>query len=203
MGCIYKRGNTYWLKYYRNGKPYQESSRSKVKQVAKALLKRREGEISQGKTPGVVFDKVTFDELAEDFLRDYRINQRKSLARAEICVRHLKTHFEGCKVPKISTPIIDRYIEKRLESGAANSTVNSEIAALKRMLNLGARQTPPKVNRVPYIRMLEVNNARKGFLEHGEFLTLRDHLPDHLKGFVTFGYKVGWRTSEIKGLTWK
>ena len=203
MGCIYKRGNVWWLKYYRNGKPYQESCKSKVKQVAKELLKKREGEIQAGKPPGIVFDKVTFDELAEDFLRDYRINQRKTLDRAELSVRYLKKHFEGYKVPNISTPMIDRYIENRLESGAANATVNCELSALKRMLNMGARQTPPKVNRVPYIKLLKENNARMGFLEHGQFLALRENLPDHLKGFITFGYKVGWRISEIKGLTWK
>ena len=153
--------------------------------------------------PGIVFDKVTFEDLADDFLRDYRINQRKSLNRAELSIRHLMDHFEGCKVPNISTTMINKYVEKRLKSGAANATVNRELAGLKRMLNMGARQTPPKVNRVPFIKMLEENNARQGFFENGEFLALRDRLPDHLKGFVTFGYKVGWRISEIAGLTWK
>jgi integrase len=70
------------------------------------------------------------------------------------------------------------------------------------MLNLGAQQTPPKVNRVPYIPMLKENNVRKGFFEHGDFLALRNVLPEYLKGFVTFAYKTGWRVSEIKGLTW-
>jgi len=106
-------------------------------------------------------------------------------------------------VPNISTPMINQYIEKRLAAGAANATVNRELAGLKRMLNMGANQTPPKVNRVPYIQMLKENNARQGFLEHGQFLALREHLPDYLKGFVTFGYKCGWRISEIAGLTWK
>jgi integrase len=50
--------------------------------------------------------------------------------------------------------------------------------------------------------MLKENNIRKGFFEHGEFLALRDAMPEHLKGFVTFGYKVGWRISEICSLTW-
>jgi len=27
-------------------------------------------------------------------------------------------------------------------------------------------------------------------------------LPAYLKGFATFVYKVGWRVSEIRGLTW-
>ncbi len=28
MGSIYKRGKTFWVKYYRNGKPYFESAKS-------------------------------------------------------------------------------------------------------------------------------------------------------------------------------
>jgi integrase len=234
MGMIYKRGKTFWIKYYRNGKPYYESSRSKKETDAKRLLKRREGEISEGKLPGIYFDRVRFDELAEDFLRDYRINENKSLVRAQLSVRHLKKTFEGMRVPQITTARTNAYVEQRITwtcddceetflisdvedskapvcpccdsediiKGAANATVNRELSALRRMLNLGAQQTPPKVDRVPYIPTLKENNTRKGFFEHGDFLALRDALPSYLKGFVTFGYKTGWRVSEIAGLTW-
>ena len=97
MGSIYKRGKVHWVKYYRNGKPYRESTKSHKEADAKRLLKKREGEISEGKLPGIYFDRVTFDELAEDFLRDYRINQKKSLKRAEYSVNHLNDYFEGIK----------------------------------------------------------------------------------------------------------
>ena len=117
---------------------YRESTESRKEADAKRLLKKREGEISEGKVPGIYFDRVRFDELA----------------------------------------------------------------ALKRMLNLGAQRTPPKVDRVPYIPMLKENNVRKGFFKHGEFLALREALPFYLKGFVTFGYNTGWRVSEIENLTW-
>lgn len=202
MGNIYQRGRVYWIKYYRNGKPYRESTKSKKEADAKRLLKKREGEISEGKLPGIYFDRVRFDELAEDFLRDYRINGKKSLDRAERSTGHLKRCFEGMRAPEINTPRIEAYIENRLEEGAKNATINRELSALKRMLNLGKRQTPPKVDRVPHIPMLKENNVRKGFFEHGEFIALRDRLPDYLKGFVTFAYKTGWRVSEIIGLTW-
>ena len=76
MGSLYKRGETWWIKYYRNGKPFRESTGTDKKMVAKKILERREGDIAQGKVPGIQFDKVTFDELAEEFLRDYRINQK-------------------------------------------------------------------------------------------------------------------------------
>jgi len=80
--------------------------------------------------------------------------------------------FELIRVPQITTPRISAYIESRINDGAANATINRELAALKRMLNLGAQQTPPIVDRVPHIPMLQENNIRKGFFEHDEFLAL-------------------------------
>jgi integrase len=170
--------------------------------VAKKILDRREGEIAQGKMPGIVFEKVTFDELTDDLLRDYRINQKKSLERAERSVNHLKKFFEGYKAPHITTSRIKEYVETRLNEKASNATINRELSALKRMLNLGAKQTPPLVDRVPHIPMLRENNVRKGFFEHGDFIKLREALPEHLRGFVTFAYRTGWRLGEITELTW-
>jgi integrase len=203
MGSIYLRGQTYWLKYYRNGKPYRESSKTDKESEAKRLLKRREGEIANGKIPSVVFDKVKFNDLADDFLRDYRINEKKSLVRAERSVEHLKESFSGSRATDVTTPRINTYVEKRIDEGAENATINRELSALKRIFNLAAQQTPPKVDRVPYIPMLKENNVRQGFFEHAEFLALREALPAYLKGFVTFAYKKGWRMSEISLLPLK
>jgi integrase len=202
MGTMYLRGETWWIKYYRNGKPYRESSRSKTKKVAEGLLRRREGESTVGRTPRVELEKVKFEALAEEYLRDIRING-KNMEVANTNAAKLKAAFGDLRVSNISTSLIDQYVERRLKQGAANATINRELSALRRMLNLGARQTPPLVERVPYFRMLRENNARKGFFEHDEFLALRDALPPYLKGVVTFAYKVGWRRSEITGLTWK
>lgn len=202
MGTIYRRGKTLWIKYSRHGRPYHETTRGDIMTEARRLLKEREGEIAVGKMPGKDFEKVFFDELAESFLNDYVINGYKSLFRAKISVKHLARHFEGYRATEVTTGRIQAYIKCRLGEGAAHATVNLELSALKRMFTLGARQTPPKVDRVPYIPMLKVNNARQGFFEHGDFLALRDALPAYLKGFVTFAYKSGWRLSEIRNLTW-
>jgi len=105
-------------------------------------------------------------------------------------------------IPEITTPKINEYIEIRMQTKAANATINRELSASKRLLNLGRNQSPPLVERTPYIPMLKENNARKGFFEHGEYLALKDALPEYLKDFVTFAYKTGWRLSEISKLTW-
>jgi len=180
MGSIYKRGSVFWIQYYRNGKPYRESAKTEKETEAKRLLRMREGEISEGKITGIHFDKVRFNDLADGFLADYRINEKKSIQRAERSVRQLKTFFDGYRVPEITTPKIQKYIEKRLEEGKLNATVNRELSALKRILNLGLQQTPPKVDRVPHIPMLKENNVRQGFFEHSDFIALRDALPSYL-----------------------
>jgi len=205
MGCVYRRkdSNNYWIKYSKNGKAYCESSGSNLKTVAEKLLKRREGEISQGRQPGVVFDRIAFDELANDYLSDFRINRRSSLVRAEHSVKMLRAWFGGMKVTQITTTEVRRFIDKRLAEGYANATINRELAALKRMLNLGARCTPSKVAQVPYIPMLKEDNVREGFFEHEDFQKFMGYLPEYLRPVAFFGYCTGWRKSEILSLTWK
>lgn len=202
MGSLYKRGDIYWLKYYRNGKPYRESSHTDKVTKAEKLLKKREGEIADGKLPGIYFDKVRFDDLAEDFLTDYRINNKDSLVKAERSVRYLKGFFGGFRATDVTTDKIKSYIDKRINEGLSNASINRELAALKRMFRLGAQCTPPRVNLIPHIPMLKESNVRKGFFEHGEYLALKDALPSYLKPIITFAYHSGWRKSEILGLTW-
>ena len=77
-GSVFRRGEIWWIQYYRNGRKYRESARTRSVTDARRLLRKRLGEIAEGKRPSIQFEKVTFDELAEDFIRDYRINKRKS-----------------------------------------------------------------------------------------------------------------------------
>lgn len=214
MGSIYKRkwkdrktdqiveGDTWWIKYYRNGKPYRESAKTDQITKAQRLLRRREGEIIEGKLPGIHFEKVTFNDLAKDYLTDYRINQKDTIQKAERCVEYLKASFDGVKAMDVSTDKIKAYTENRMNEGLSNATINRELAALKRMFSLAVKCTPPKVAMVPYIPMLKESNVRKGFFEAHEYHALKDALPDELKPLVAFAYHSGWRKAEILGLTW-
>src|SRR5512139_412388 len=155
MGCIYRRKGMLWIKYYRNGKSYYESSHSGKKEVATRLLKRREGEIAKGELPGICFDKVRFDDLAKDYVNDYRINGKRTTAKAERCARYLEEVFGGMRVTEITTTRIRSYIESRIGSGLSHASINRELAALKRMLRLGAQSSPPKIGQIPHIPMLK------------------------------------------------
>jgi len=98
MGSTYKRtwkdkdGTVHqcdilWIKYYRNGKAYRESSGSAKESDAKRLLRLREGDIARGVPITPKVGRVKFDELADDVLNDYLINGRRSLKQLEIRFR--------------------------------------------------------------------------------------------------------------------
>jgi len=202
MGSIYKRGKIYWVKYYRSGKPYRESSHSSKEHVAKRLLKIREGQIAEGRFPGLRVERVRFDELAEDLINDYKVNARKSTDRMERSVGHLKGYFQGVKAVDVTTDTIRKYILLRQDEGAKNATINREMSALKRMFNLAARMTPPKVVSVPYVPHLLENNARTGYFEHDEYVAVRDAMPSYFAPVVVMAYHTGMRKEEILGLRW-
>jgi integrase len=213
MGSIYRRGNVLWIKYYRGSKTIRESARTlnweslseqQREKAAQKLLELRQAQVKTGTLPPRYLERITFDEIAQDFLNDYKVNGRASIRKAEESVKKLKEHFSGRKVKDIDTSMIQKYVLIRQEQKKKNSTINRQLAALKRMLTLAARHEPPKVARVPYIPMLsEKGNARSGFFEHEEYLALRGAAPDWLKTVMAIGYHCGFRRQEILTLTWE
>jgi len=200
MGHIYQRGSIYWIKYYRHGRPYQESTHTDQEAEAEKLLKIREGEIASGKNPGILFERVRFYKLVEDYLTYYRINKRRSIDKAMIYANHLREFFGDVKAITITTDRINEFISARLNEGYMNSSINRELSALSLCFTLAERAG--KIQKSPYIQKLAEENVRQGFFEYPEFLTIRDALPNHLKPVATFGYFTGWRKGEILNLTW-
>lgn len=80
------------------------------------------------------------------------------------------------------------------------ATVNRELTALRKALNIAVRQK--RIGAAPGITMLAEDNARSGFLEPADFNAVADYLPNYLKDICRFAYIVVWRKSEVSNLIW-
>ncbi len=146
--------------------------------------------------------RTLINELLDDVLTDYRVN-RKDYGWAERIVRlHVRPFFGSIQARRLTTSIVQQFIQRRQKEQAANATINRELAILKRALNLGRKHTPPKISRLPHIPMLEENNVRKGFFEHDEYVRVKQTLPEDVRPLLVFAYQTGCRKGEILSLRW-
>ena len=191
-----RKSPTWWIAYSVRGKVVRESSHSTKESDAWKLLKKRHGEIENGKPVGPDVQKTTFNDLAAMLTNDYKANARRSLARVEDAINHLRGFFGADKAIEITSDRVTEYIARRQEEKAAASTINNELAALGRMFTLAVRAG--KAASKPYITKLVLSNARKGFFEREQFDSVLAHTPDDLKSMLETAYNSGWRIhSEI------
>lgn len=202
MGGIYQRGAIYWIRYNHRGKQKFESSFSTKPDVAEKLLKRRHGEIAIGRFVGADAERVMFEKLAELLEQHYDLNELKSLTRAKLSLSHLREYFGNDRALDITADRVTTYITQRKKAeGAAPSSIQKELAALKKAFKLAVlRRVLPSM---PVLPTIAVKNTRKGFFEREEFLAVYEHLDEDLRPLVKFLYLLGWRKGEALGLEWR
>ena len=96
----------------------------------------------------------------------------------------------------------DEGAHPKLSTEASNATINRELAALKRMFYHGMEQDPPKVLRVPTIKMLPEPEARQGVVANNQYQDLIRELPSYLRAFIATLYFTGMRFREALWLRW-
>jgi site-specific recombinase XerD len=130
----------------------------------------------------------------------YRAYGSRDPREAGLRLKHLDRHFHGQKLLDIDSAAITAYVVRRKAQGAANGTINIELATLRKALKVA--QKHGKLGKVPAIKMLKPAAPREGFFERAQFEAVCRALPDALRVVVRIGYLYGWRLkSEVLTLT--
>jgi integrase len=180
-----------------------ESSHSESEAAAKRLLAQRLGQIAAGQFAGVAPEKVRISDLAELVIRDYECAKKRSISDVrERTKLHIDPLLGNIRASQFSQAHVRKYVSKRRQEGAADASINRELAVIRRGFTLAMQNEPPLVLRIPHIARLEEDNARAGFVEHSQYVALREKLPAHLKCLLVVGYHVGCRIGELRKVRW-
>lgn len=170
------------------------------------VLRKRQGRAALGYADPADLRRVKYEDGRERVLADYANEEAASLitkADGTVTVwglNHLDKFFADRSIVDIDNASLQKFVEQRKRDGAANGTINRNLALLRRMMNLLKRDTPA-IN-VPHFPMQKEAKARQGFVEYEKFAKLIAELPEHLRCFIMFLYVTGCRSGEAKSLRW-
>ena len=200
---VFKKGTSknWIIDYYRaDGTRVKESTKTDNLSKARAMLRDRQGAKDRGE---VVETRAKVADLYAELEQHVKANAKgrgtRSLKDLEWRWKHLCPVFAHLKVATVTTKSVTAYTVRRQAEGAADATINRELATLRRMFNFGKQSNRVKV--VPWIPMLKEDNARQGFVEDDQFRRLTAEASElWLRTFLELAYSYGWRRSELLGL---
>jgi integrase len=199
-------GGKIWYIRYRvpgESKDRWESSKSANKNDAIRLLNQRKKEIDDRK---ITAGNAMVADLLKLYLDDQKRQKRHSQKQADGYVRlHLEPSLGKIKASDLTTKHIKSFIDQKQTAEYANATINRWLEALSKAYALAVKELPPLVYVSPDIKSLMLDeslNVREGFLEHEQYIPLRNELPDHQRLILVIGYHLGMRRGEILSLRW-
>src|SRR5713226_9628436 len=133
LGSKRLRGSIWWIRYWHRGKEYAESTHSTDPRMANKLLKKRLGQRESGKFHGTAQERVTYEQLKDYIIADYKKRDLRSLTTVDARFVHLDAAFAGMRAVDITPAHLHQYQAARRAAGAQAATVNRELAALRRM----------------------------------------------------------------------
>jgi integrase len=204
-GTIYKRGEVWWMSYNVNGVRYAKSAETSVKEEARNRLRDEVARVRSGVSLPRSGAEPTFSALMDDLFAFYRMSSVPVARSAEYRWRlHLASQFGGMRPSQFGTGVQRAYREKRLGEGATNTTVNRELATLRRACHLAYDSEPPRIARIPRFELFsESGNARRVFITEADEIKIRQAAyKAGLWQFVYFemAFLYGWRKGELLGL---
>lgn len=154
-----------------------------------------------GERPAVTFDQAAAKYVAEN-------QHKKSIERDVISLSHVMPYIGEMSLELVHDGSLQQYKQDRLASGKAAGTINRELGAVRRILNLAARawrhdNGMAYLSNTPLIQMLPDQQCRKPYpINTDEQTRLFAQMSEHLQQACLFALNTGLREAELCNLQW-
>ncbi len=191
------------------------------KRQAEAEIVRLKGEILRDPYGfGKKAPEVLFEDHAKEFLELYSKQNKRSWARDETSLDHLKEFFKGKYLSEITAESIERYKAKRKAALVPTrkkkksknpeeprlvspSTINRELTCLKTCLNRAVDWEKLVRNPAARVKKFREPNAKERILTIVETERMLAEASEDLRPVLVVALNTGMRKSEILSLRWK
>src|ERR1700694_742456 len=147
---IYRRGSAYWFDFVHKGKRVQRSTRQGNRRVAEQIEATERRRLSLADV-GIVEREPA--PLLSDFARRFLVEVGKdrnprTVRRYRVSLVALEKWFGSKRLSEVTAESISQYKTKRLGLGRMVTTINRDLACLRRILGMAVRQD--KLSRSPF-----------------------------------------------------
>jgi hypothetical protein len=168
--AVYKRGTKWWYKFVWNGELIRESTKQSNKRTAEQMEAARKTSLAKGEV-GIRDRKPapTLKDFAEGdflpFVRATSAGKPRTVTFYETTVANLKKFgkLANLRLDAITPQNIADFSAWRRESGMQISTINRDLATVRRMFHL-AQEWRRVTTMLPRVRMLPGENQRERVL---------------------------------------
>jgi len=194
------------MAYVVDGKQHCESTGTTNKRLAEKILNLRIAEIIEGKYRLPKSNPPKLNEWASQFLDT--ISHQNTKRTYKSCINTLNKFFGPVPLSQIGTSRIEEFKVVRTKAGAGPAIINRNLAVLRRMLRLAARQR--LIARSPFaeaeVDFLNERSVRRQatVLSFGEQRRLEAVAPPHLRTLIALLTETGLRVrKEALVLKWQ
>ena len=210
-----KRSRFWWISYTVEGVQKFQSTKTTSKELARKILKKREGEIALGLfRVGWAGDRMNFRQLTEEFVRSHTSTLSiKSQRNHRIFMKNLQGFFGERRLTAINQQMVEEYRDYRRQQPlkwhperiTKGATVNRELECLQCMFQFAVRRRYIPENPASEVRHFDERRERpiKRMLTVEEEQRLLGAAPPYLRVGIFLLAQTGGRTySEGLSLRW-
>lgn len=201
---IYKRGKVWYIDFYAGSRRKRERI-GQSKKLAESVLNKRLSEVAENRFLDKKEDyAISLPEIADIYMRDYSIPNKKSSKRDRQLLDNLISYFGDMKLQEISAHDIEKYKAYRVKE-IKKSTLNRELGCLKALYNKAIEWDYIDKNPVRKVKFFnEEPFKRQRYLNEEEIKKLLEACgTPYLRDIVGIALNTGMRLSPILNLEWK
>ena len=173
------------------------------KREAEAALAAMKADIMREKYGfGRVRQEVLFESHSSEYLEIYAKQNKRSWARDETSIDHLKRFFRGRNLSDITPELIEKYRQARRAEGIAPATANRELACLKTIFAKAVEWGKTEINPAQKVKKFREPSSRERILTEDETRRLLPASSPELRPILITALGTGMRRGEILGLRW-